>query len=207
VAEESEGQRGLVADAAQPLVHDYFGVVDGVRAEVGQLATLQVAPDLFDRIEVGGVGGKSFDHQPRPLFLEEGLHGPAAVRRESVPDEGDLVAVQVTVELGEELHEGLVVVGTRLHPKHEGCVAAVGSEAQRGRHRQALPVEVVGEDRGLPFGRPGGPHRGEEAEPALVLEDDPGVPGPGVFFTLGQRSLTHFSMASSSRSTALRAGL
>ena len=47
------------------------------------------------------------------------------------------------------------------------------------------------EDRRLALRRPGGPHRGEEAEPALVLEDDPGAPGPGVFFTLGQRSLTH----------------
>src|SRR6202034_281515 len=62
------------------------------------------------------------------------------------------------------------------------------------------------QNRGLALGRPGGPHRGKEAEPTLVLEDDPRVPRPGVFFTLGQRSLTHCSMASSSRSTARRAG-
>ena len=67
-------------------------------------------------------------------------------------------------------------------------------------------VEVVAQDRGLALRCPGGPHRGEEAEPALVLEDDPSVPGPGVFFTLGQRSLTHCSMAASSRSRARRAG-
>src|ERR1022692_2875313 len=128
------------------------------------------------------------------------------MRRKSVPDEGDLVAVQVTVELSEELHQRFVVVGTGLHTEDEGCLGAVGPEAQSGRHGQALPVEAVAEDWGLPLGRPGGPHRGEEAEPALVLEDDPRVPGPSVFFTMGQRSLTQRSMASSSRSVALRAG-
>jgi len=54
------------------------------------------------------------------------------VGRESVPDEGDLVAIEVAVELGEELHERFVVVGTRLHAEDEGCVAGVGSEAQSG---------------------------------------------------------------------------
>jgi hypothetical protein len=39
----------------------------------------------------------------------------------------------------------------------------------------------VTQHRGVAFGRPGGMHYGEEAEPALVLEDDPGPPGPGVF--------------------------
>ena len=113
---------------------------------------------------------------------------------------------EVAVEFGEELHDRLVVVGARLHAEDEGRFAAVGPKAHRGRHRQPLPVEVVGEDGGLTLRRPGGPHRGEEAEPALVLEDDPRPPGPGVFFTLGQRSLTHCSMASSLRSAARRAG-
>ena len=128
------------------------------------------------------------------------------MRRKTVPDEADLVAVQVTVELDEESHQRLVVVGTGLHAKNQRRLGAVEPEAQRGPHRQALPVEVVGEDRGLPLGRPGRPHLGEEAEPALVLEDDPGVPGPSVFFTSGQRSFTQRSMASSFRSAALRAG-
>ena len=202
MTEEGEGQPGFAADAAEPLVDDFFGLADRVQAQVGQLAALQVAPDLFDRIEVGGVARQPFDHQPLPLLLDEGLHDPAAVGRKSVPDESDPVAVQVAMEFGEELHDGFVVVAPRLHAEDEGGVGAVGPEAQSGRHREALPVEVVGEDRGLPLGRPGRPHRGEEAEPALVLEDDPGVPGPSVFFTLGQRSLTHCSMASLSRSAA-----
>jgi hypothetical protein len=42
VAEEGEGQSGLVADPAEPLVDDLLGLADGVEAEVGQLAAFQV---------------------------------------------------------------------------------------------------------------------------------------------------------------------
>ena len=202
MAEEGEGQSGLATDPAEALVDDLLGLADGVEAQVGEFASLEIAPHLLDRVEVGGIAREPLDDQPPPLLPEEGLHGPTAMGRRSVPDERDLVAIQMAVELGEELHDGFVVVATRLHAEDEGGVAAVGPEAERGRHRQALPVEAVGEDRGLPLGCPGGPHRGEEAEPALVLEDDPGVPGPGVFFRRGQRSLTHCSMASSLRSAA-----
>ena len=69
MAEEREGQRGLVADAAESLVDDLLGLADGVGAEVGQFAAFQVAPDLFDRIEVGGVGRETFDDQPLRCFL------------------------------------------------------------------------------------------------------------------------------------------
>ena len=41
---------------------------------------------------------------------------------------------------------------------------------------------------------------------AFVLEADPGLAASGVFFTRGQSSLTQRAMASSSRSTARRAG-
>ena len=96
MAEECEGQLGFVADPRESLVDDPGGLSDGVGAQVGELGSLQVAPDLFDRIEVVGIRREPFDHQPVTLALDEGLHGPAAVRREPVPDEGDLVAVEVS---------------------------------------------------------------------------------------------------------------
>jgi hypothetical protein len=54
------------------------------------------------------------------------------MRRESIPDEGDFGAVQVAVELGEELHERFVVVGTGLHTEDERCLGAVGPKTQSG---------------------------------------------------------------------------
>ena len=56
MAQECEGESGLVPDAAESLVDDVLGFLDGVQAEIGQLGALQVAPDLLDRVEVGGVG-------------------------------------------------------------------------------------------------------------------------------------------------------
>src|SRR5665213_995731 len=103
--QEREGEPGVVADATEPFVDDLLCLSDGVGTEIGELAVLQIAPDLFDRIQVGGVGRKPLDHQPSSLALEEGLHSSAAVRRESVPDQGDLVTAEMTVEFGEELHD------------------------------------------------------------------------------------------------------
>jgi len=53
------------------------------------------------------------------------------VRRKSVLDEGDLVAVQVAVEFEEELHNGVVIVGAGLvsvedvirSPEPDGCIS------------------------------------------------------------------------------------
>ena len=141
------------------------------------------------------------------LRSDEALHGPAAVRRQAVPDERHLGPIEVVAQLEEELHEQLVVVGPGGQAEDEGGIRGVGAEAQSRGHRQALPMgeAVLHHWRTAPAG-PGGPDARDQAEAALVLEDDPRVPGPGVFFTLGQRSFTQRSMAASSRSTTRRAG-
>ena len=90
--EKRDGESGVLSDAAECLVDDLLGLSDGVGAEVGEYSTLEVAPDLFDRIGVGGIAQKPLYHQPSSLVLEEGLQSDAPVRRESVPDQGDLVA-------------------------------------------------------------------------------------------------------------------
>jgi hypothetical protein len=160
VTEEREGESGVVADAAEALVDDLGGLADGVRAQVGELGPFQVAPHLFDGVEVIGVGREAFDHQPVTLALDEPLHGPTAVGRQAVPDEGGFVAVEVAVELEQEVHDGLVVVGARLHGKYQGSIGPAGREAHGRRHRESLPVvQVVTEHRGLAPRSPGGPHR------------------------------------------------
>lgn len=85
-------------------------------------------------------------------------------------------------------------------------LAAVGPVGQRGRHGQPAPVEVVAQHRSLAAGRPGGPHRREKRESALVVEADPGAAAPGAFFIRGQSCFTQAATASSLRSTARRAG-
>ena len=168
---------------------------------VGEFGPLQVAPHLFDRVEVVGIGREPFDHQPVALALDEKCC-MARLRWDGSPSQMRVTLSSSRWRWGfeEELHDGVVVVGARLHPEHERSFRTIGSEAHRRRHGQtACQLFRWWRRTGVlaPW-CPGGPHRGEEAEPALVLEDDPGVPGPGVFFTLGQRSLTHCWMASSS---------
>ncbi len=164
MTEEGEAHIGVAPDAVESLVGVTGSVFDGVGAQVGQLARFEVAPDQFDGVEVMSVGGERFDNQPVALSSDPGLHHLGAVRGQTVPDQGELVAANVGVQIHQELDERLVVVGAGTHVEHQPGVGPVGGKTHGGRHREALPVEVVREDRGLSFGRPGSPHRGEEAE-------------------------------------------
>lgn len=119
MSEEGEAQAGVRADAAEPLVDDVRSLADGVRAQVGEFSALQVPLHLLDRVAVVGVGREGLDDQPVSVGEKEPLHGPAAVGGEPVPDERDLVAVEMVVELGQELHQGFVVVGTGAEAKHQ----------------------------------------------------------------------------------------
>ena len=58
MTEEGEAQLGVVADAAEPSIGVVGGFVGGVGAQIGELLPLERSPDLFDRVEVVGVGGR-----------------------------------------------------------------------------------------------------------------------------------------------------
>ena len=104
------------------------------------------------------------------------------MRGQPVPDQRELVPAEVVVQVLEEFDERVLVVGPGTHGEHEPGIAAVGCESDSCGYRKALPAEVVMQDRSLAPERPGGPHRGEEGEPALVLEADPGLAASGVFY-------------------------
>ena len=57
VGEEGEAQVVAGTDALQSGLGRGVGLVDGVRAEVGQLDLFDVAPHLLDRVDVVGVAG------------------------------------------------------------------------------------------------------------------------------------------------------
>ena len=159
---EVEAQLSVVADSPESTIGSYFGLVDGVGAEIGELGCLHVAPHQLDGIEVGGVTRKAFDHQPRTLESDPRHHGLGLVRGEPVPDERDLLAGEVGVEPFEELDQALGVVGAVFDLEHEGGLGPIRAVGQRGRNRQPAPVEVVMQHRSLAFGGPGGPHAWEQ---------------------------------------------
>ena len=51
MAEEGEGQPGLVVDVTEALVNILGGLTNGVQAEIGEFGSLQVARHLLDRAE------------------------------------------------------------------------------------------------------------------------------------------------------------
>src|SRR5579875_2858198 len=205
MAQEVEAQLAIGTDAVQAGLGRFPRFFNGVGAQVGQLDALHVAPDQLYGVEVVGVARELLDQEPA-LGCQPGLHGLGAVGGQPVPDEGDLLAGEVAVQLFEELDQATGVVGVLLALEHEGGLGPVGAKRQGCRHRQPGPGEVVAQDGCLPFGGPGRPHRGEEGETALVLEDDPRLPAPGAFFIRGQSTAAQLAMAPSLRSRARRAG-
>src|SRR5712691_11303835 len=113
VAEKGEGELRLPSDTRKALVYRVAQPGEVVGAEVGQFATLDVAPDLFDRVQLRGVPGQAFDRQPGALAPEIGAHGSALVGAQPVPEEADALAPKVPLELAHEGDQGHVGVASR----------------------------------------------------------------------------------------------
>ena len=56
------------------------------------------------------------------------------------------------MQLAEHPDQGLGAVAARLDVQRQPAAATMRALAQSGRHRDALPVEVVADDRGWPLG-------------------------------------------------------
>jgi hypothetical protein len=59
--QESDDQAIAVADALDASLGLVGDLGEGVAGEVGQLAALEVRPQVLDRVELGGVGGQPRD--------------------------------------------------------------------------------------------------------------------------------------------------
>ncbi len=129
----------------------------------------------------------------------------AAVDGGVVPDDDD-VATQVTEQVAQELAHAVAVDVAAMESVVEAHAVPHGADRQAADDRDPVATVAVPHDRRLSFRRPGPHQRGDQLEAALVREDDVGTQPRGVFFTSGQVSRLHRSMASSSRSSARRSG-
>ncbi len=130
--QEGEWEIRIISDAIESVVGKDCGFFNGVRAQVGQLACLEVAPDHLDRVEVVPVGGKLFDDQPVTLLGDPVFHHLGAMRGQAVPDERQLVITQMLVQVFEELDERVLVVGTGSHVEDQPRIRTIGSKAAGG---------------------------------------------------------------------------
>jgi hypothetical protein len=72
------------------------------RANVGQALPLRMTPEVFHRVELRCVSGQLGELDPPWMPLGVGLHLPAPVHRETVPDDKQRTA-DLAAELSEEL--------------------------------------------------------------------------------------------------------
>src|SRR6266404_32123 len=206
VMEEGESELGRVAHAGHALARGRVRLPQARGAAIRQFLSLEIAPQVFHRVQVGGVTGQAFHSQPVPLASQVRLHDAALVSGQAVPDQGGLLAAQMPTQVAPEGDQalGVVAVGASLEIKTSApVVPAVG---QGGTKRELLPVEGVNQDRCLAARRPGATNGRALGDAALILEDDPGFAAPSVFFTAGHRSPTHWRTASLFRSRDCRAG-
>lgn len=168
---------------------DRHGLGHFVGAKIGHFAALDVVPDLFGRIQVGGIGGKPFDGESRALGQQELFHVQAAVSRQTIPNQDDGLATDESFQLAEESDQAFGIETVGFGAGEQAGLAAVPAKAQRGRYRSLAPVIAAGsQDRGLALWGPGSADRGLLREAGFVLEEDPGFSFRSVFFSSGQRT-------------------
>lgn len=207
VTQECEREGGLSPNPREAQAERTPKPAEILGADVRELGAFDVAPDLFDGIQVRRVPGEPFDRQPGSLPGQIGGHRPTLVRAESVPNEDHAPAPEVAFQATQEADERDVGVAAGMGVEVEPGAAAVPAKGQRPRDGQARPVPAsVSQDGRVTAGRPRPADNGLLRDAAFIFEDEPRVLALGVFFTVGQRWLTHCRMAASSRSRARRAG-
>jgi len=176
-------------------------------AHVGEFPALEIAPDLFDGVQLRRIARQPFDGHPPTLAREVRTHQGALVPGQAVPDKDDALTAEVSLELPQKADQADVLVRARPGLEVKPAAAPIPAEGQGARDRQALPVPSdMRQDRGLAARGPGAADDGLLREAAFIFEDEPRVAAAGVFFSCAQRRVFHCSMAVSFRSRARRAG-
>jgi hypothetical protein len=153
-------------------------VPDILGAKVGEFVLFPIAPEVFNRIEFGGIGGEISHGEMVAVDFQVAQDPPAATDLGAVPDNEEFTweeALELTQE-GDDLG------GADRAPVQS---EAKRSDAQAGDGRQLLPVVAVGEDGRFPDRGPSAYPMGLFAQAALVDERRSFVPPSGLFFNLG----------------------
>lgn len=175
------------------------------RGIIGQAMMFEVGPDIFDGIELRGVGREV---DPMCRTRQEALPDRLAlVRLETVPDEDD-GGTQLALQLLEKLKRAVTVdVGIWIEAEVEREAIAGGRDAH-GSDRRYLAVcaGALTQQRRTARRAPGAANQGGHQQARFVDEDDAGPQARSVFFTRGQSCLIQAWMRSSSLSNARRVG-
>lgn len=183
-------------------LREQMKIDDGV---VGERIGFEPGPQVFERIEFGGVRRQVFQvgRTGRQALIDR----RALVNPSAVPDQHE-GRLQLPLQMLEEPHGALGVdVGLRMQAEIQSDPVACGRDAQRGDGGHLLmaatPLAQYGS---LSPRAPGATHQRGHEHPRLVEEHECRTQARGVFFTRGQSCSIQARMRCSSRSTARRVG-
>src|SRR2546425_12311050 len=106
VTKKGEGQVGLSSHARKARVERWPQRGQARCTDIGQLTSLDVAPELFDWIQVGRIAGQPLHREPRALPRQVGGHHTARVAAQAVPNEQHALLVEVALEVAQKRNEG-----------------------------------------------------------------------------------------------------
>jgi hypothetical protein len=174
-------------------------VVKVFGAEVGHLMAFPVTPHIFGGIKFRGIGRQPRQMDTPVLLGQEVTHTAATVSRQPIPNDQDL-SLDVALQMAEEINNLWRLDGAGVETE----VELPPGDASDGR--EALPVEVKLQLRGLTARSPCAANMGAFRKTAFVYEYDGSSFAAGFFLRAGQVYRFQRRIASSSRSIAFLEG-
>ena len=96
MAKERKRQVGMATHAGEARVQGAAQGGQVGRAQIRQFACLDIAPHLFNGIQVRGIARQTLDVQPATLVRQVRPHRAAPMRAQPIPDQDDAAAPEVS---------------------------------------------------------------------------------------------------------------
>lgn len=144
---------------------------------------LQLAPNIFHRIQLGRVGGKVF-HPHSGILPKKLTHFPAPMSRQTIPHQ-NYPSPKMPKQIAEEFNHLF-----RLHAPVEKPEINL-AQCYSSDHRQGLPIEGILQHRRMPSRRPGSHGEGAQTHTGFIQKHDRCPVFPGVFLSLSKRSFSN----------------
>ena len=163
-----------------------------LRAEIRQFMLLAISPDVFDRIKFRRIGGQTLQMDAAVLLSDVFPDQPAAVRRQTIPDDRERSA-DVLLEMFEKFDHlrGLDAAGEKSE------VEIPNGDAGDGR--KTVPVEGILQHWRLTARSPGSDPMRPLAQSAFVHKNYGSALLERFFLISGQITRFHCKIAGSSR--------
>lgn len=157
------------------------------RGIIGHDASIQVAPNVFHRIELGCIGRQPFQRQPAflPDLVEivEGLS--ALMGGQAVPEESDR-SRKLAAQGLEKIHQVRTLDRACFEAQAQPDRAAAGCADQDSDGGKTLPIEIMDQRRGVTARRPGAADGRLLGKPAFVEKNQERAVAAGFFLMFGQ---------------------